>query len=135
MGLEGPDNTPPPAEEPVDEIESLSEGEKLNTDLDEIKKECEETLVETYGSIERAQKYANIEKTQNIMHPNPNAGMEENLHDKIVYARGYLSIMQSADQIREDYSRDPKGRAKGDVFRLKDSLLSLTTTGKKNFLE
>ena len=88
----------------------------------EMAKEVEQTLIDTYGSVEEGERYANMELTENIMHPNPDAGIEENLADKIAYARGYVSVMKGLPNARPE-----------DLPELNMTLTSFRTSGKRHF--
>ena len=65
--------------------------------MEAVKQEAEQAMVSAFGSVESARKYAKMELTSQIQNPNPDAGMEEGLADKIRIARNLTYVYEGGD--------------------------------------
>jgi hypothetical protein len=84
----------------LDQKAETSNSEQMSA----LRQEAEQAMIAAFGSKEEAQRYAAMELTQQVLHPNPDAGIEEGLADKIGIARnftGALELLENADHPTE----------------------------------
>jgi hypothetical protein len=152
MGMESFNNPVPPTENPNEEVvktekheASIDTPEEIETwkdlikEIDEMQKESSDALIETYGSIEEAERYAKMNLSDRVLHADPrsslNMGMEENLADKITYARNQLHVLKECNDGKSVLEGDWVGAKrifKESMPNLRDTVTSIKASAWKH---
>lgn len=137
----------PPQIEKSRSHETSAETEKweaFKKEIDELQEASRSALIEAYGSVEEAERYAKMNLTERILRANPRSdldmGIEENLADKIHYARNYLGVLDDGNQAKSILESDHVG-AKHLIVKermlpdLRDLFMSTKTSGQRHFVK